>query len=61
MSKIIQFFSETKAELKQVVWPNRNQTILYTIVVIVLSVLVAYFLGLFDYLFARGLEQLLAL
>lgn len=61
MSKIIEFFSETKNELKQVVWPNRSQTILYTVIVIVLSVLVAYFLGLFDYLFARGLEKLLAL
>ncbi|HEY4477801.1 MAG TPA: preprotein translocase subunit SecE [Candidatus Paceibacterota bacterium] len=59
MSKITEFFKETKTELKHVVWPTRRLTILYTIVVIVLSVLVAYFLGLFDFLFSLGLKQII--
>jgi len=61
MSKIIQYIKETKVELGNVVWPTRAQTILYTIVVIVLSVLIAYLLGFFDFLFSLGLEKLLAL
>lgn len=61
MSKIFQFFNETKIELKQTTWPSRKQTILYTLIVVILSVLVAYFLAFFDFLFARGLEKLLAL
>jgi len=61
MSKVTEYIKETKVELKNVVWPTRAQTILYTIVVIVLSVVIAYLLGFFDFLFSLGLEKLLAL
>ncbi|MEX2052093.1 MAG: preprotein translocase subunit SecE [Candidatus Paceibacterota bacterium] len=61
MSKITDYVKETKTELKHVIWPSRNQTLYYTLIVITLSVLIAYFLGLFDYIFSRGLEKLLAL
>ena len=61
MSKIINFFSETKDELKHVTWPTKVQTISYTFIVVILSVLIAYFLGFFDFLFSRGLEKLLTL
>lgn len=61
MSKITAFLNETKTELKHMTWPSRSQTISYTLVVIILSVLVAYMLGLFDFLFSRGLEKLLSI
>ena len=61
MSKVTEYIKETKVELKNVVWPTRAQTILYTIVVIVLSVVIAYLLGFFDFLFSLGLVKLLAL
>jgi preprotein translocase subunit SecE len=60
MSKIGEYFKETKTELKHVIWPSRRQTIFYTLVVIIFSFLVAYFLGLFDYIFSRGLEKLIS-
>ena len=60
MSKITEYFKEIKLELKHVVWPTRNQTIFYTLIVIVLSILVAYFLGIFDFIFSRGLEKLIS-
>lgn len=60
MSKIIEYFKETKTELKHVIWPNRRQTIYYTLIVVVLSVLVAYFLGVFDFIFLQGLEKILS-
>lgn len=59
MSKITEYFKETKAELKHVNWPGRKLTFFYTIIVIVLSVLVAYFLGIFDFIFSKGLEKLI--
>ncbi len=59
MSKINEYFKEIKLELKHVVWPTRNQTIFYTLIVIILSVLVAYFLGVFDFIFSRGLEKII--
>jgi len=61
MSKITEYFKETKTELTHVIWPTRSQTILYTLVVIVLSVVIAYFLGVFDFLFSKGLEKLISL
>ncbi len=60
MSKIIEYFKETKTELKHVIWPNRRQTIYYTIIVVVLSVLVAYFLGVFDFAFLQGLQKIIS-
>jgi preprotein translocase SecE subunit len=61
MSKIIEYFKETKTEVAHVVWPKRSQTIYYSLIVIFLSVFLGYFLGLFDFLFSKGLEKLLAL
>lgn len=60
MSKISEYLKETKAELKQVRWPSKNQTIMFTIVVIITSLVVAYLLGLFDALFSLGIQKLLA-
>jgi len=59
MSKITEYLKETKTELKHVIWPNRRQTFYYTLIVIVLSVLVAYYLGVFDFIFSKGLEQII--
>jgi len=59
MSKITEYLKETKAELKHVNWPGRYLTILYTIIVVVLSILVAYFLGIFDFIFSKGLEKII--
>ena len=59
MSKITEYLKETKAELKHVIWPSRNQTFYYTLIVIVLSIVTAYFLGLFDFIFSKGLEQII--
>ncbi len=61
MSKIGEYIKETKAEFKHVIWPSRSQTFYYTLIVIVLSVLLAYFLGVFDFIFNRGLERIITL
>lgn len=47
---IITFFKEVQEELKKVVWPNREQTIRYTTLVIMVAVAVGVFLGALDYL-----------
>ncbi len=61
MSKINEYFKEIKLELKHVVWPTRNQTIFYTLIVIILSILVAYFLGVFDFIFSQGLQKIIGI
>ena len=58
-SKITEYLKETKGELKHVIWPSRNQTFYYTLIVIVLSVLIAYYLGVFDFVFSKLLGKIL--
>jgi preprotein translocase subunit SecE len=56
----MKFLKEVFAELKQVTWPKKNTTIMYTFVVIVVSLLVGYYLGLFDFVFQNyGLRSLI--
>jgi preprotein translocase subunit SecE len=59
MEKTIQYIKEVIEEGKKVTWPTRKQTIFFTVAVLIISAVVAYFLGLFDYLFAQGLKILL--
>ncbi len=61
MSKLTEYLRETKGELKHVSWPSKNQAILFTIVVITFSIIVAAFLGAFDYLFTIILGWLVEL
>ncbi|HEY9583626.1 MAG TPA: preprotein translocase subunit SecE [Candidatus Paceibacterota bacterium] len=51
--KIAEYVKETKAEMDHVTWPNRKQAVAYSIAVVAVSVFVALFLGLFDYIFSR--------
>jgi preprotein translocase subunit SecE len=55
----IQYLKDTRSELRHVAWPTRMQTVLYTVIVIVLSILVALYLGLFDFVFTTGLSRAL--
>lgn len=55
--KIIDYIKDTKGELKHVAWPTKKQTMWFTVVVIVVSLLTAFFLGFFDFIFSLGLEN----
>ncbi len=59
MNKITNYIKETKAEMNNVKWPSRKQTIGFTVAVILVSVLVAYYIGLWDFIFKQGLEKLI--
>ncbi|NLE07403.1 MAG: preprotein translocase subunit SecE [Parcubacteria group bacterium] len=50
------YLKETKAELSHVNWPTKKQSIVFSLVVVIISVLVALFLGLFDFLFSKILN-----
>jgi len=53
----LQYLKDTRGELRHVAWPTRLQTIVYTIIVILLSFFIALYLGLFDYIFTTGLRN----
>ena len=55
--KIRAFFQETRQELKRVDWPSREETIRYTVFVVIFSAAFAIFLGILDYGFMYALEQ----
>ena len=58
MKKIIQFFKESVAELKRVVWPSRESVASSTKVVIVSIAIFAVVLGLVDFLLLKGMDLL---
>lgn len=54
-----QFFREVKVELQKVTFPTRQETVGSTIVVLVLTVIIAVYLGLSDWALARIVQMLL--
>jgi preprotein translocase SecE subunit len=57
---IADYIRDTRGELKHVSWPTRKQAIVFTVLTIILSVVLALYLGFFDFLFSLGLEQIIA-
>jgi preprotein translocase SecE subunit len=53
----IDYLRDTRGELRHVSWPNRTQTINYTIIVLSISIGTGLFLGLLDFLFSLGLKH----
>lgn len=49
MPNIINFLKEVRAELEKVAWPTREQTIRYSILVILVAVATGIFLGALDW------------
>ena len=59
MVPAVKFVRETYDELKQVVWPTKNEVVRLTLIVIVLSVLMGLYIGGLDWVFAKVMELLL--
>ena len=60
MQPIITFFREARGELTKVAWPSRQDIIRNTIIVVVVSLVVAAFLGSLDAGLAFVLKAALA-
>jgi preprotein translocase SecE subunit len=56
MEKFTKYIKATIAELRQVAWPTQKQATMYTILVVVISAVVALYVGAFDYLFSQGIN-----
>ena len=52
ITKIKTYFVESYHELMKVNWPSRKETTRLTIIVIIISLAVAFFLGVLDIVFA---------
>jgi preprotein translocase subunit SecE len=59
MAKLFRFLQEAKVELSRVNWPNRETLSKYTFLVVVMSLVVAIFLGGLDYFFSYLVQTFL--
>ncbi len=55
---ITEYIKETRAEMSHVTWPTRKQAIAFALLVVLVSVGIAIYLGVFDYVFTRLLTLL---
>ena len=48
---IIKYFQATRSELRKVTWPTRDETRNLTTIIVIVTVVMAIFLGTLDYVF----------
>ncbi len=59
MERITKYIKDTIEEMKHVKWPTSAQAVSYTILVVIISIIVALMLSGFDYLFTNILETVI--
>ena len=59
MNKLVLFLKDVKVELAKVSWPTREQTVKYSLAVIITSLAIALFLGGLDSVFSWVLNKFL--
>ena len=59
MNRFTHYIKDTRGEMKHVNWPTRAQAIGFTAVVIILSLVVAAYIGVFDWLFTTLIQTFL--
>lgn len=52
LAKTIKFLKEVKVELKKVSWPDKNELLGSTAVVIISTILLSAFIGICDFVFS---------
>lgn len=59
MSNILTFLKEVKVELAKVSWPTKRQTVIFTLVVIGVSLFFAVILGVLDIFYEFLIDKFL--
>ncbi len=59
VTKIISYVKGVFEEMRKVTWPSRKATVRYSVLVIGVSVFVAAFFAILDFIFNLGLEGLI--
>ena len=55
-----QFLNEVRVELKKIAWPQRKETMASTVVVIVMVMIIATFLGIVDVVLSKAVKFILS-
>lgn len=56
-SKIIHFLKDVRIEARKIDWPSREETIRYSVLVIFITLVIAIYLGLLDFIFILILNK----
>ena len=56
---VVKYLKETRAELRKVNWPSRQEATNLTLIVIAVTAFMALLLGLLDFIFAKLFELIL--
>lgn len=59
-NRLVRYFKETRAELRKVTWPTRQEATNLTLIVLAVTVAMAIFLGAVDLLFATIIKLLIS-
>jgi preprotein translocase subunit SecE len=59
LAKTVNFLKEVKIELKKVNWPDRNELLGSTTVVIITVLLLAFFIGICDFIFSNVIHLII--
>jgi preprotein translocase subunit SecE len=59
IARVREFVQEVLAEFRKVTWPSRQELVNSTVVVIVVTVVLALFLGAVDVVLTRAVEWIL--
>lgn len=57
--KLVKFFRETKAEMRKVTWPTRDELVGSTKIVIIATLVVTLFIGFIDQILTLIIRRLL--
>jgi preprotein translocase subunit SecE len=57
---VVRYLKETRAELRKVSWPTRQQATNLTLIVLAVTVAMAIFLGTIDFIFAAIIKLLVS-
>jgi preprotein translocase SecE subunit len=57
--KFFNYIKESIHETGKIKWSTRNETVYYSVAVLVISLVVAYYLGFLDVLFAKALNLII--
>jgi len=60
MHALVTYLKNVRAEMAHVVWPTRSQTIWYTIIIVLISAILALFIAGLDYLFTAIVSKVVA-
>ncbi len=61
VERIRKYALSVRGEAQRVSWPNRKEVITFTVLIVLMTVILAAYLGLLDMIFQQGVRFLLRL